>query len=261
MKVLLVGLLLAWQSALAGINPFPQAASAYLVQVDQVTLWQKQATRRLPPASLTKLMTALLVLDSTPLDAAVSISPAAARESGSRLKLKSGSRYTAEALLQATLLHSANDACHALAEHVAGSEHRFVEQMNARARAMGLRDTHFENACGHDADGHYSSAQDLAILAQHALENAFIRATVRLATASIRSLDGKYRHRLVNKNALIGRYRGIAGLKTGYTASAGKCLIAYAVRDQKQVLLVLLNAPNRWWDAKDMLDLAFSHVP
>jgi D-alanyl-D-alanine carboxypeptidase (penicillin-binding protein 5/6) len=258
---LLLGLLLAWQSALAGSNPFPQAASAYLVQVDQVTLWQKQATRRLPPASLTKLMTALLVIDSLPLDATVSISRAAARETGSRLHLRPGSRYTTEALLQAVLLRSANDACHALAAHVAGSEARFVARMNQRAMEMGLRDTHFKNACGHDADGHYSSAQDLAILAQDALENAFIRATVPLASASIRSLDGKYRHQLANTNTLIGRYRGIAGLKTGYTANAGKCLIAYAVRDQKQVLLVLLKAPNRWWDAKDMLDLAFSHVP
>ena len=260
MKVLAVGFLLAWQSALAGTNPFPQVASAYLVQVDQVALWQKQATRRLPPASLTKLMTALLVIDSTPLDSTVSISQAAARETGIRLHLRPGSRYTTEALLQAALLHSANDACHALADHVAGSEPRFVEQMNARAREMGLRDTHFENACGHDADGHYSSAQDLAVLASHALENAFIRSTARLAAASISSLDGKYRHQLTNRNALIGRYDGIAGLKTGYTAKAGKCLIAYAVRDRKQVLLVLLNAPNRWWDAKDMLDLAFSHA-
>lgn len=261
MKYLALGLLLAWHAALAETNPFPQVASAYLVQVDQVILWEKQANRRSPPASLIKLMTALLVIDSGPLNETVSISRAAAAERGSRLQLRPGSRFSMEALLKAALLHSANDACRALAEHVAGSEVKFVQRMNVRARQMGLHDTHFANACGHDADGHYSSAHDLAILAQRALENTFIRATVRLAAATISSLDGKYSYQLVNKNALIGRYDGIAGLKTGYTAKAGKCLIAYAVRDRKQVLLVLLNAPNRWWDAKDMLDLAFSHAP
>lgn len=260
MRVLAVGLLLAWQCALAEPDPFPQVARAYLLQVDQVALWQRQANHRLPPASLTKLMTAVIVSDRMPLAAEVSVSRAASRETGSRLGLKRDSRYRVEDLLTAMLLVSANDACHALADHVAGSERQFVALMNAKARQMGLADTHFENACGHDAAGHYASARDLATLARLALQNAFIRSTVRLAAASIRSLDGRYQHQLANGNALIGRYDGIAGLKTGYTAEAGKCLIAYAVRGRKEVLLVLLNAPNRWWDAVDMLDLAFSHA-
>jgi D-alanyl-D-alanine carboxypeptidase (penicillin-binding protein 5/6) len=260
MKSLLVGLLLVCQNALAELNPFPNVASAYLVQMNKITLWEKQASVRLPPASLTKLMTVLLVIESVPLNTAVNISQDATRETGSRLGLQANSRFRVEDLLKAILLNSANDACHALADHVAGNEKAFVDLMNVRARQMGLLDTHFQNACGHDADKHYSTANDLAKLANQSLENVFIQSTVKLTDAKISSLDGKYSYQLTNKNVLLGRYDGIAGLKTGYTTKAGKCLIAYATRNQKHVLLVLLNAPNRWWDAVDILDLAFSHV-
>lgn len=260
MKILLIGLLLAWQQALAEPDPFPDVAGAYLVQVNKATLWEKKADLKLPPASLTKLMTVLLVIENAPLNAVVPVTQAATRETGSRLGLRVNSRFSVEDLLKATLLHSANDACHALADHVAGSEKKFVALMNVRAKQMGLLDTHFENACGHDAVRHYSSANDLARLANQLLENAFIVSTARLAAAKISSLDGRVSYQLTNRNALVGRYVGIAGLKTGYTSKAGKCLIAYAVRNQQQVLLVLLNAPNRWWDAVDILDLAFSHA-
>jgi D-alanyl-D-alanine carboxypeptidase (penicillin-binding protein 5/6) len=96
-------------------------------------------------------------------------------------------------------------------------------------------------------------------VANQALEHDFIQTTVKLTDAKITSLDSRYSYQLTNKNALLGRYDGIAGLKTGYTAKAGKCLIAYATRNQKHVLLILLNAPNRWWDAVDILNLAFSY--
>ncbi|MDP1659623.1 MAG: serine hydrolase [Methylotenera sp.] len=260
MKYLLVGLLLLWQNALAELNPFPNVASAYLVQVNKVALWEKQASVRLPPASLTKLMAALLVIESTPLNATVIISDDAVKETGSRLGLQANSKFYVEDLLKATLLNSSNDACHAIADHVAGNEKAFVILMNIRARQMGLLDTHFQNACGHDADKHYSTANDLANLANRLLENGFIQTTVKLRDAKISSLDGNYSFQLTNKNALLGRYDGVAGLKTGYTSKAGKCLIAYATRNQKNVLLVLLNAPNRWWDAVDILDLAFGHA-
>lgn len=259
-----VGLLLACQTALAESNPFPQVAGAYLVEVDRVVLWQNNADRRMPSASLAKLMTVLLVLEQTRPDATVEISRSSARETGTRLGAPVGSHFTVKDLLKAVLLGSANDACHALAEHMAGNEAAFVALMNTRATSMGLLNTHFDNACGHDAPGQYTTAHDLARLAHLAMENRFVRDVARLPQDEISPLDSRQRFKLGNKNALIGRYDGAVGLKTGYTPKAGKCLIAYARRaagqGEKQVLLVLLNAPNRWWDAVDMLDLAFANA-
>lgn len=240
-------------------DPFPQVAHAYLVEVDGSVLWEKQTAQRLPPASLTKLMTALLVLEQNQLQVTATISAAATRETGSRLHLKTNERFLVQDLLAATLMQSANDACHALADHVAGSETAFVKLMNRRAQELGLSGTHLQNACGHDATQHLSTATDLARLAHELLKHPEVIAITSQAKSSITSLEGKS-YKVSNKNALIGRYPGALGLKTGYTPSAGKCLIAYAKRKDKEVLLVILHGQDRWWDAVDILDLAFEHA-
>jgi D-alanyl-D-alanine carboxypeptidase (penicillin-binding protein 5/6) len=242
-------------------DPFPDAAIAYLVKAGDAVLWQRAAAKRLPPASLTKLMAALLVGERYEPLAVVTISRAAAAETGTRLGVRAGERLRAADLLAATLIASANDACHALADHVAGSEARFVVLMNRRARAWGLRDTQFVNACGHDAPGHYSSARDIAALAQRAVALPVVAQLVAIAAADIASADGVRQFHLTNSNALIGRYPGAVGIKSGYTPGAGKCLVALAERGGRRVLLVLLNAADRWWGATDMLDLAFERYP
>jgi len=268
-RTLLIGLLLVCQMALAqpdaaqgggNANPFPRAAASYLVQVNGSPLWEKAAAQRLPPASLTKLMTALLVLDhqqSQPQTVVV-VSQQATQESGTRLRLRKGERFRVEDLLGAALINSDNDACHALAEHVAGSEAHFIQLMNQRAQQLGMRNTHFANACGHDAADHYSTAQDLAVLANEALKHKLVTDLAAKNSMEITPLGGTRTYKLENKNALLGRYPGVLGLKTGFTPKAGKCLIAYAERGAVRVLLVMLNAPNRWWDATDILDLAFA---
>ena len=258
MRYCLIGLWLVCRMALAQPDPFPQVAAAYQVEINGVLLWQHAPTRRLPPASLTKLMTALLVLDGYDPQVQVTISHAAARESGTRLGVRAGERYALEDLLTAALLASDNDACHALADHMAGDEAHFVQRMNRRARELGMHDTRFANACGHDQTDHYSTAHDLALLAHAAMSNAVVRAIVAQSEAYI-ATPRVPAQRLENKNALIGRYPGALGVKSGYTPRAGKCLIAYARRNGSEVLLVLLNAPKRWWDAADILDLAFAH--
>jgi len=258
----LIGLWLLCHVTLATALPdlFPEVASAYRVEIDGSPVWERKAQTRLPPASLTKLMTALLAIEQGDLQQITTISPAAARETGARLKLRTGERYSLQDLLAATLMASANDACHALADALAGSERAFVERMNRRAAELGMHDTHFENACGHDARGHYSSAFDLALLARKIIEQpALLQLTSRI-DERIRSTDGKRDIRFENKNALVGRYRGAFGLKTGYTSRAGKCLIAYAKRGDTSVLLVLLHGNDRWWDAVDILDVAFAEA-
>jgi serine-type D-Ala-D-Ala carboxypeptidase (penicillin-binding protein 5/6) len=252
-------LLLGWAAAHAVNLPFPVEAASYLVQVNDKTRWESEVRRRLPPASLTKIMTVLLVLEHYQPQQAVTVSLAAARESGTRLGLKAGERMLVRDLLAASLLNSANDACHSLADHVAGNEKHFVQLMNQRAREWGLKATHFTNACGHDGEQHYSSARDLAMLAGKALGYPVFVELVAMPSLTIQSADGSRSFVLENKNALIGRYPGAVGVKTGYSPKAGKCLIALAQRDGVKVLLVILHASNRWWDASDILDYAFSH--
>lgn len=244
----------------AAPDPFPQAAVAYLVKAGDAVLWEKAAHRRLPPASLTKIMTALLALERADPQALVTVRADAVTESGSKLGLRANDRLRVVDLLAAALLASANDACHALASHIAGDEGGFVVLMNRRAQELGLRDTHFSNACGHDDTRHYSSAYDLASLTELALRNEVFAAIVSQRRLEIALADGSRTFRLENGNALIDRFRGAVGVKTGYTQRAGKCLIALAQRGSVRVLLVMLNAPDRWWDADEMLSRAFAHV-
>lgn len=258
----LIGLLLcihlSW--AQAQPNPFPQVATSYLVEINGAVIWEKQPDRRLPPASLTKLMTALLAVEQGRLQTSVTISSDISRETGTRIGIRPGEKFRAADLLAATLIASANDACHALADFIAGSQTRFVQQMNRRAQQLGMRDTHFANACGHDAPDHYSSTHDLALLAHELLKHPEITALTAKPGARIATLEGEHSYSFSSRNALIGRYRGALGLKTGYTDKAGKCLVAYAERGSDKVLLVMLHGNDRWWDAVDILDLAFDHA-
>jgi len=239
-------------------DPFGNVAAAYLVKVDGREVWARNPSTRLPPGSLAKMMTALLVLERADLRSVVTVSREASRETGSRLGLDAGDRMLVIDLLAATLIGSANDACHVLAEHIAGSETKFVTLMNARAREMGLSDTRFANACGHDAPGMRSTARDLARLAETAMGNAVFAKMAGLEDGWISTADGGKKFPLENKNLLIGRYRGAVGVKTGFTGRAGKCLVALAERGGKRVLLVMLNAPDRWWKAEEILDAAFA---
>jgi D-alanyl-D-alanine carboxypeptidase (penicillin-binding protein 5/6) len=255
----LLGVLLFCQALAAAAHPdaFPKVATAYLVESNGAVLWEKQAHQRLPPASLTKLMTALLVSELNITGSPITVSRAAARETGSRLGLKAGEIFQSEDLLAATLIASANDGCRALADFVGGDQTRFVQMMNRRAKELGMSDTHFSNACGHDAPDHFSSASDLAQLAHEVLKHpALLKFTGQIA-ARISTIDGARSFQFENKNELIGRYVGAFGLKSGHTPNAGKCLIAYAKRSDQRVLLVMLRGKNRWWDAVEMLDAAF----
>ena len=256
--VLALGLAQAWA---APGDPFPDMARAYWVERDGQVLWQRAADTPLPMASLTKLLTLLLVVESGVRgDRPVTITHGAAAETGTRLRLQAGERYAAQDLLAAAMLMSANDACRALADAVEPRAPRFAQRLNQRARALGLRHSHFDNACGHHARTHQATVRDLALLAHAVLRVPELAELARTGEASFQSLDGRHRHTVHNSNALIGRYPGAVGLKTGYTPQAGPCLIAVAERGGHQVMLVLLHARDRWWNATDVMDLAFVHA-
>lgn len=243
--------------ALAARDIFSGSADAYLVKVGNRTLWDESQDVRLPPASLTKMMTALLALERVEMSKRVTISRAAAAETGSKIGVRIGETYSVHSMLAAALIRSGNDACHALADAVSGSEQRFVALMNSRAKEMGLRNTQFTNACGHDDPAHYSSAHDLAILGERLLNHKIAADLVSKKNFTIRALDGKKRSiTFKNSNHLLGEYPGMLGGKTGYTPGAGKCLVAVAKRGNSRALIVLLNAPNRWQTATQMLNKA-----
>ncbi len=260
-----VALLGLWPGTLRAGEPaipdaYPRAGRAYLVEIDGREVWARAPDAPLPPASLTKLMTALLVLEAAPPAGAwVPVSARAARETGSRLGLRAGEALTVEAALEATLVASANDACLALAEHVGGSAPAFVARMNARAAQLGLSATHFRNPCGHDAPGHVSSARDLLRLTRAALAHPEFRRLVAVERATVATRGGRALE-LRTHNLLLGRLTGALGVKSGYTAAAGRCVVALAERDGVEVLAVLLDSPDRWWTAAALLELAFDEA-
>ena len=247
--------------AQAAEDAFPNVAAAYWLGRDGRMIAGAHIHRRLPMASLAKMMSALLVFERGDLDRRVSVSRSAARETGTRLGIRSGERFRVRDLLEAAIVASANDACRALADELGGTAGRFVALMNRRGDALGLRDTHFADPCGHDREGQVSSAADLARLGTEVMRQPEYLRFSATASASISTVDGTRSFTFSNTNALIGRYPGAIGLKSGYTPAAGTCLVALAERDGVRVLLVMLDARNRWWAAAGMLDRAFAERP
>jgi D-alanyl-D-alanine carboxypeptidase (penicillin-binding protein 5/6) len=244
----------------APADRFPHAASSYLVAVEGRVVWAHDPDVPRPPASLTKIMTALLLLEQgwAP-DAWVKVSERAARATGTHLGLRAGEEVRALDLLTAALVPSANDACLALAEHAAGNADAFVARMNKRANELGLGATRFENPCGHDAPRHLASALDLWKLTRVALAQPEFRRLVAIERTEVKTRAGRSLS-VVTGNALLGRARGASGVKSGFTPAAGKCLVARAERDGTEVVVVLLGAPDRWWTAAAILEAAFEEA-
>jgi serine-type D-Ala-D-Ala carboxypeptidase (penicillin-binding protein 5/6) len=216
-------------------------------------LFENHADRPMAPASLTKIMSAIVVLEQGNLEDQVVVSRRAAAAHRIKLHLKPGQLVPLRGLLQAMLIRSANDACLAVVEHVAGDEESFVARMNAKAATLGLTRTHFQNACGFDMPDHYSTAEDLAALTTYAMGNETFATIVREPAAVIRTADQRKKFIARTTNRLLGTMEGVVGVKTGFTREAGRCLIAVVTREDKELLLVLLNARQRWWRAQELI--------
>jgi D-alanyl-D-alanine carboxypeptidase (penicillin-binding protein 5/6) len=228
------------------------------VVVDGELLWGRNMDKRRAPASLTKLLTALVLLDSNwHPDAVLDVSHVAAHITHPRVGLRTGDTLTAADALTAMLMHSANDACMVLVENAAGSPSAFAVRMNARAQQLGMHDSHFVHPCGFDADEQYSTVNDLLRLARAAHADSRIARIVAQQEASIETGRGRQLE-FRNTNQLLGRIDGVMGLKTGYTAQAGHCLIAVAEQSGHRVWLVLLDSQRRWQSAHRMLVDAFA---
>ena len=235
----------------------PKISAASAVLMDAGTgrvLYEKDARTRRLIASTTKLMTALVALESGhDLGETVTIEPQWAGVEGSSIYLRPGEEITLEALLYGLLLRSGNDAALAVAGHCGGTVESFVSRMNQKARELGMADTSFANPNGLDAQGHGSSARDMAILARACLENEILARIV--STKSI-TLGART---FTNHNKLLWRYEGCIGLKTGYTKEAGRTLVSAAKRDGMTLICVTLNAPSDWADHTALLDWGFAN--
>ena len=217
-------------------------------------LFEQNADLSMAPASLTKIMSAIVILEEGNLDDQVTVSRQAAAAHRIKLYLKPGQVLPLRGLLEAMLIRSANDACLAAVEHVGGNEDSFVEKMNAKAVAIGLPRTHFQNACGFDMPDHFSTAEDLSVLTEYAMGHETFAAIVKEPAAVIRTADQRKKYVARTTNRLLGTMDGVIGVKTGYTSGAGRCLITIVTRDGRELLLVLLNARQRWGRAHALLE-------
>ncbi len=248
----------------------PEIAAPNAILMDVATgtvLFEKNADEKRPPASVTKVMTLLLVmeaLDSGRIgwDDVVTASEAAAAKGGSQVYLEPGEQMTMDEMLKSVVVSSANDCATALAEHIAGSEAAFVELMNRRAAELGMNNTHFVNCTGLDdgenAAEHLTTARDIAIMSRALLKHSAIKKYTTIWMDTVRG--GKFG--LSNTNKLVRFYAGTTGLKTGYTSKAGHCISASAERDGIELIAVVLHcasSPERFQSAKALLDYGFAN--
>lgn len=249
-------------SVFAAEPPDISAKSAILIDAkDGYVFLKKEADARLSMASTTKIMTAVLVLELCDLTDVVCVPKDAVGVEGSSAYLYENEQILVRDLVYALLLQSANDAAAALAIHACGSEEAFVEQMNEKARALGLCDTQFMNPHGLPAEGHYSTARDLAKLMQYALQNSFFTAVIgtRAYTTDPRGIDNGEVHYFRNHNRLLSSYPNCIGGKTGFTQDAGRCLVSASERGGAKLVCVTLNAPDDWNDHERLFEYGFSH--
>ena len=258
-KILLVVFLCLVNGFPAYAQSIPAITAEAAILMDLNTgevLYGKQEHQKRPPASLTKVMTGYLaakhMLDREQL---VTISTFAAETGESSLDLKPDDVLSFEHLLYGALLKSANDACVAIAEYIAGSEEAFIDMMNLQACLLGCANTKFKNTNGLPEENHYSSAYDLAVMTRAAMQNQTFAQIVQTKNHLVQWQDG--RKLLVhNTNRLLREYPGAIGVKTGTTNEAGQCLIAVAERDERKVVVVVLKSKNRFYDATVLLDYA-----
>lgn len=261
-----ISLLMATNAGAADLHvPRPpgtnaQAASLIDVKSGRI-LYSHHGDTEMPVASLTKIMTAIVAIEHGKLDEIVTVSKNAYRKEGSSIYLELGEEMTLENMLYGLMLRSGNDAATAIAEHVGGSEEGFVHLMNEKVKMLGLKHTQFQNPHGLDAKGHYSSANDLAVITAYSLQNPVFKEIVKTPSKRAPNPNNPWDYKWDNKNKMLRFYEGADGVKTGYTKTARRCLVSSASRAGQQLAVVTLNDGDDWNDHQKLLDYGFAHYP
>jgi D-alanyl-D-alanine carboxypeptidase/D-alanyl-D-alanine carboxypeptidase (penicillin-binding protein 5/6) len=235
------------------------AASAIVIEAETGTvLYEQNAYEQRAMASTTKIMTAILTIEAGDLDREFTVDSYAIMVEGTTMGLREGDRVSRRDLLYGILLPSGNDAANAAAVSVGGSISAFVDKMNDKAQELGLSQTHFVTPSGLDADGHYTTAYDLAMLTTYAMKNETFREIVACQSAEVEFGNPPYKRTLYNSNKMLRLYDGAIGVKTGFTDNARRCLVSAAERDGVTLIAVTLNAADDWNDHAKLLDYGFS---
>lgn len=228
-------------------------------------LYGRQETAKVPMASTTKIMTALLALESGRTEELVTVSKKAVSMPKVHLGMRAGSQYLLRDLLYSLMLESHNDTAVAIAEHLGGSVEGFATLMNKKAASLGMRETHFVTPNGLDADGHYSTASDMCLLASYAIQNPSFLRLVQTKSYHFSDHSGKRTHSLSNKDAFLSYYEGALGIKTGFTGKAGYCFVGAARRNNQTLVSSVLACgwpPNKswkWTDTKNLMDYGMTN--
>ncbi|MFC5650862.1 D-alanyl-D-alanine carboxypeptidase family protein [Paenibacillus solisilvae] len=241
---------------------YTHARGVALIDVESGRLlYSSNGDKPMKIASLTKIMTAIVAIEHGKLSDMVKTSVRAAGREGSSIYLKKGEEMSLQNMLYGLMLRSGNDAATAISEHVGGSEEGFVHMMNDKAQMLGLTNTQFMNPHGLDAEGHYSSANDLAKLTAYALKNPTFKAIVKTKVKTAPNPNDEWDYSWKNKNRMLTMYEGADGVKTGYTKQALRCLVSSATRNGQQLAVVTLNDGDDWLDHQKLLNWGFSNYP
>ncbi len=246
-------------SFLYATDNMPYAKSSIVMDVNTGRiLYSNNPYQKLPMASTTKIMTVFLALENGRLEDIVKVSKKASYQTGSSVYLREGDKMTLEDMLYCVMLRSGNDAAVATAEHISGSVEDFAKLMNKKAKEIGAKNTNFTNPHGLPDDNHYTTAYDLALITKEALKNNTFAKIVSSKNHTITKVISENKF-LQNKNKMLWQYPGSDGVKTGYTAKAGKCLVSSASKDGWQILAVVLNAGDIWDSSTKLLDYGFKN--
>lgn len=230
----------------SSVSNYPDTNSSHIIAIDRQSkriLFEKDGFSRTPMASTTKILTAIIAIETCDLDEIVEISSNASKISGSTLGITQGSKMTMENLLYGLMLRSGNDCAIAIAEHIGGSVENFSTIMNNKAKSLGLKDSNFSSPHGLDNDEHYTTAYELSLITDYALQNDTFKKIVSTKQTSI--YIGNNVKEISNTNELLGNYDGVYGVKTGFTFGAGRCLVTACNKNDLDIIVVVLGADSK----------------
>ena len=237
--------------------PIVSAPGAMAVDLETgIPLFQKDARKKLLPASTTKIVTALVALESYPLDKVLEVKKAGVE--GQKMRLVLGEQMSVRNLLYGLLVFSANDAAETLADNFPKGRDEFVRHMNSLARRLNLADTYFENPTGIDGNNQVTSARDMIRLASYAMRDKDFREIVSTKEITVENFEGNLKHKLTNLNELLGHVEGVIGVKTGWTEEARENLVTYVERDDRRIALVVLGSQDRFGETKELIEWIFN---